>query len=920
MTASLRYVGRNLGRRRTRTIVGALGIFLTLALLTAIQIGLDSVSTSYLDLVALQAGKADLLITGQEGDPLNPAAFDPADVQARVERHPLLGGVSPRLIGIVQVRVGGGEHYAVLIGLDPQRERELDLSGLAPEPNLGAETCALSQTLAEKLRATEGTALHVSSPATGSERQLRLASRVERQMIVPQQVRDYVVVTVAAARSILGESDRVHVLAGSLRDPRSYYDARDLHSSVLRLKDAGEAIAADLGRNYAVRLPKAAAITAFQNFTSPLRAVFGVFALLALTITGLLIYSLISVAVEERVREYAILRTLGAKRRDIFRLVLTESVLLCFLGVAPGVLAGAAFAQGIVQLVGLALRAGGDSIAVQVSPATLWLTLAAGTVLSVGSALAPAWRATRWSIVAALEPLRRGQVPTTTLGEGQANRPLVLAGLALSALSVVVFFVLPTAFLSGNPSLMGTVVLCLLLSILLGFTLVMMGALPFLERLVLGGLGWAIGPSAELAGRNLERHRRRNRTTALLFTLSVAMVIFLASLGALASRTALGMVERTHGADLRIHTDHAGSQTLKSDLARTEGVEAVAEVQYLRSRSEFGIAYDVVISDLVGMKRLWIVPFGADAQWVQVLYTNHIAGDAASAGALAQLTNGLVRPSDTTFATTPAPPLVLSLSAARFLEVSAGDLVQLSFRLGAERRDARFRVSAVCGAMPGLENFRARVVHAVGSGALMSLENFRAMTRAAPAEVFQAMYFVKAKGDETAQKAVARRVREDFDVRYRFEVQCVAEQKEQARVLYWATQVFFGLMLGVAVVIAVFALIASMASAVIERRWEIGMLKALGLRRRQLFRMFLGESLVLTLAAGLAGALIGFTLAYLFLLEAAVFMEARPVFTLPYVTFVATFAVSLLAGALAAHLPTRGLLRRPAAEILRLES
>ncbi len=72
---------------------------------------------------------------------------------------------------------------------------------------------------------------------------------------------------------------------------------------MLRLKGAGAAVAAGLGLDYDVRLPKAAAITAFQNFSSPLRAVFGVFALLALGITGLLLYSLISVAVEERIRE-----------------------------------------------------------------------------------------------------------------------------------------------------------------------------------------------------------------------------------------------------------------------------------------------------------------------------------------------------------------------------------------------------------------------------------------------------------------------------------------------------------------------------------------------------------------------------------------------------------------------------------------
>jgi len=136
--------------------------------------------------------------------------------------------------------------------------------------------------------------------------------------------------------------------------------------------------------------------------------------------------------------------------------------------------------------------------------------------------------------------------------------------------------------------------------------------------------------------------------------------------------------------------------------------------------------------------------------------------------------------------------------------------------------------------------------------------------------------------------------------------------------LYWATQVFFGLLLVVAVVIAVFALIASMASTVIERQREIGVLKALGMRRKQLFRLFLGEAVVLTLSAGIAGGAIGFTLAWLFVVQAAVLMELAVVFTMPYLTFIATFAISIFAGTLAAYLPTRRLLRRTAAEILRM--
>jgi putative ABC transport system permease protein len=918
MNAVWIYIIRNLRRRRSRTVIGALGIFLTLALLTAIQIGLDSVSISYIDLVALQAGKADIVIGRPGGDPLNPPSFNPTSVQSQLGSNALLLGVSPRWLGVVQVQYRGEEHYAVLIGVDPQREHYLDISGLVPEPKLADGTCAISKGLAEKLKAKTGSRLALRSPSAFTEAELRMEEIVERQLLVPQQVRDFIVVNPSAAQQVLSEADRVHLLAGAFRTPRAYYDARDLHGSVLRLKRAGAAVAADLGPKYDVRLPKAAAITAFQQVTSPLRAVFGVFALLALTITGLLIYSLISVAVEERIREYAILRTLGARRRDVFRLVLSESFLLCFMGVVPGVFAGALSAWILVKLVGLAMGAQGTGIPLELSLRTLLLTLAGGAALSVGSALIPAMHATRWRIVDALDPLRRGQIPQRAATEGRVNRPLVVTGVVLAALSVVVFFVLPTALFSGNPSLIGTVVLCLLVSILLGFTLAMVGVLPFLEGFLVLATGWAFGPTAELAGRNLDRHRRRHTTTALLFTLSVSLVIFLASLVALASRTALALVEHTHGADLKVHVFRAGDQSLKPDLARLEGVRGVSEVKFLHSRSESGIAYDVVISDLVGMKDLWIVPFGVDADLANVVYAGQVVCDAGSPDALAQLGRTLPRSGEPASLSNSVPPVILSTAAARFLDVTAGDQVQLSFRLGSERADGRFRVTAVCSSIPGLENFRSRVALAVGSGVLLPLPEFERMSRSAPAEAFQALYFLQAKGDAAAQKAVAGRVREQFDLRYRFGVSCTAEQKETARVVYWVTQVLFGILLGVAVVIAVFALIASMASTVLERRREIGVLKALGMRRRDLFRLFLAEGVILTLSAGAAGGTIGFTLAWLFVVQASVLMELATTFTMPYVTFLATLLISILAGALAAHLPTRSLLRKPAAEILRM--
>lgn len=918
MIATLPYIVRNLRRRRTRTLMGVLGICLTLALLTAIQVGLDSVSISYLDLVSLQAGKADLVITRTGGDPFNPRSFSPSVVSARLSESPKLLGLAPRWFGIVQVQFRGQEHHAVLIGVNPQRERELGISGLSPEPVLEGEACALSASLATRLKMAPGSRFAVRSASTYGEAQVRLETVLERQLVLPPQIRDYVVVNEATARQILGESEQIHALAGAFREPHSFYDARDLHASVLKLKEAGAAIASQIGPQYDVRLPKAAAITTFREFSSPLRAVFGVFALLALTITGLLIYSLISVSVEERVREYGILRTLGAKRGDIFRLVLGESFLMCFLGVVPGVIGGAGLAVLFLKLAGVAIAAKGGTLAVEISPATLLLTIAGGAALSIGSALVPAWHATRWRIVDALDPLRRGQVAPPPAGEGRANRPLLASGLAISVLSVVVFFVLPTAVFSGNPSLIGAVLLCLLVAMVLGFTLASVGILPWVQMILARFLRPVFGAAAELAGRNLERHRRRHTTTALLFTLSVSMVIFMASLVALASRTALSLVEQTHGADVRIEAGRIESDSIKSDFSRVEGVNAVSEARYLHSRSEAGIAYDVVISDLVGMRNLWVVPFGVDSDLSKVVYRGGIVCDAGTPDALGELgSHKVLSDRDNSAATNAVPTVILSLAIARFLDVTDGDQVQLSFRLGSERSDARFRVAAIYSALPGFRNVRGRVALAVGSGLLMSLENFKIMTRSAPSEAFQGIYFIQGKGDEKAHQAAAAKIREDFDVRYRFGVSCAAEQKKEARVLYWATQVLFGLLLAVAVVIAVFALIASMASSVMERHREIGVLKALGLRRANLFRLFLAEAVVLTLSAGIAGGVIGFLLAWFFVLQASLLMELATTFTLPYLTFLATVLISLLAGALAAHLPTRTLLHKSAADILR---
>ncbi|MBV8880908.1 MAG: ABC transporter permease [Planctomycetaceae bacterium] len=891
----LRYVLRNFSRRKTRAAMAILGVFCTLALLTAVHVGLESVAVSYVDLVSLHAGKADIVIRREGAEWFRPESFEEAGVEQRTKSNPHLRGLAPRLMGVRPLLSSGEQRFAVVVGIDPAREKDLGIDGFTPWPALAPGTCALSESLAKQL----GDSIEIGDTT------LRKGPTIERQLVFPQHLKDFVVLDLATARTVLSEPAGVHFLAGGFRDPKTYYDARDLRKSVLALKSAGEAIAEDLGKDYAIALPKAEAITHFEQVSGPLRAVFGIFALVALAITALLIYSVLSVSVEERIREHAILRTIGARRRHIFALVIAESTALCLIGVVPGVFAGLLVARGILALAGLAMGGGAGAIGLELSGSTARFCLGAGALVSFASALLPAIRSTRWRIVEALDPMRRGQIAPAA-SEGSVSRPLLLSGLALSAISGTVFFLLPNAVLSGDPSLIGGVALGLLVVILSGFTMIAVAAGPLVERAVLFVCGRLFGPAAELAGRNLSRHRRRNVTTSMMFALSVSFVLFLSSLVALFSRTSLSFIERKVGSDLRLTLQDPHETDLMGEIQGIIGIERVAYAVHLRGRSAEGIAYDVVASDLVGMKHLWVVPFGVDPDLAEAIDPRPVQWEEGDAAALRAVADDAGQGE--------TAPTVISLSMARHLDLRKGSLINVSFRLGSEKSDLRARVVGVASSLPGFANFRAREGNAQGSGLLLSRRTFDRMTKAAPREAFEGFALAKTSEDP---KKVASTVRERLALQHRLGVECAAEEKREAEILYWVTQVLFAMLLGVAVTIALFGLVASMATAVLERRWEVGVLKAVGLRRGHLFRMFAAEAVTLTVSSGLLGGGMGFLLAWLFVVQAALLMEIPVTFALPWITFVATFAVCGIAGLVASWLPTRRMLRRPVAEILR---
>jgi putative ABC transport system permease protein len=122
--------------------------------------------------------------------------------------------------------------------------------------------------------------------------------------------------------------------------------------------------------------------------------------------------------------------------------------------------------------------------------------------------------------------------------------------------------------------------------------------------------------------------------------------------------------------------------------------------------------------------------------------------------------------------------------------------------------------------------------------------------------------------------------------------------------LSWVNQMLaiFYVLLGLAVIVSLFGIVNTLALSVFERTRELGMLRAVGMTRRQVRRMIRNESVVTSLMGATLGIAVGLSLAAL--VTAALSSDGLQ-FSLPLSSIVAVVAVAVIAGMLAAIGPAR---------------
>lgn len=298
-----------------------------------------------------------------------------------------------------------------------------------------------------------------------------------------------------------------------------------------------------------------------------------IFAGISLVVGSFLIVNTFSILVAQRSKELALLRALGASRRQVTRSVLFEAAVLGFAGSTIGLGAGVVLAMGIRALFAtFGLDLSGTSLVF--APRTVVAAYAVGMVVTTFAAYLPARRSARIAPVAALRD-------DVAMPESALHRRLVV-GAALIVLGAGLVVAGLYADVPEPAWWVGAGILSALLGVAAASPVI---GRPFVA-LAAGVYQRVYGTVGRLAGQNSLRNPRRTAATASALMIGLALVSTMSIVGASAKASIDKTIDENFLGDLVV-SNVIGvpfSPSIADDIEDTAGVESVTRLRYARAR------------------------------------------------------------------------------------------------------------------------------------------------------------------------------------------------------------------------------------------------------------------------------------------------------------------------------------------------
>jgi putative ABC transport system permease protein len=827
---------RNLWVRKARTAVTASGILLGVAAMLAISVMSATTTQSLKAFFAESSGRANLTIS----DAGNTGEGFPQRTLRRVQQF---DGVE-RAVGTTTNRV-------TLLAKDELVL--LDVVGIDPDVDPQMRTYKLTAGQFLVKREKSQSILLVAKFA--SDHQIGLGDTITLQLPDGEDQKFKVIGLLAdeGAGHLNGGSTGFLNLdvaetvfsRGSRLDQIDLIARPDIANSSLHLDQLKVGLQGLLGDKYVVALPASTGESVSQAL-SGLNLGLGIFSVIALFVGMLLIYNTFAMTVAERTHEIGLFRSLGATKRQVLSLVLSEAVFLGLIGTLLGVGGGLLLSVPLVELMGRLIGLPLESFAIP--PGGLVQAGVVGLITTFVAAFLPAWHASRIPPTEALRARAGGQ-------EGFLIRHGWKIGLAL----------LVIATLDGLSIVRIATGSTFFIFTFLGAILLMPTIILALERGGRGLIGALYGPVGQLGSRNLARSKARTSLTVGVLMIGVVMNVAIGAMSSSFKASIDDWINAAIGGDFVVSSVEPMQDDLARDLGSAQGVAAVTPERLLQQK--------VIATSTAGRSTLrddTILVIGIDPETYTTVAGFQFTGGEDRNTALAGLAGG--------------EAVFLSSTLRDRWKVADGDTV----RLRTARGDHDFRIEATV------------AMFWQGGQSLMisrrALDKYFGDTRVS--------FFMLKKAPGASSAQVQQGLKDGIAKSRHLDITSGEEYRQS-----FATQIqqfftLFDAMVWIAVLVGALGVINTMTMNILERVREIGTLRSIGMSRLQLTRMVLAEAGAMGVLGSLFGIAVALPVSHVMVTGMSEGTGFPVYYVFPGAAFIAGVIIALVVSQVAALYPT----------------
>eukprot|EP01130_Rhizamoeba_saxonica_P014410 TRINITY_DN6293_c0_g1_i1.p1 TRINITY_DN6293_c0_g1~~TRINITY_DN6293_c0_g1_i1.p1 ORF type:complete len:1033 (-),score=164.52 TRINITY_DN6293_c0_g1_i1:42-3140(-) len=728
----------------------------------------------------------------------------------------------------------------------------------------------------------------------------------------------------------------------NLPDPRSdYYLESNYISQQKNVIDVTDKIIYALGySSVETTLPVLDKLEDFQFFSLFLGLVLNLIIFILLFLSVLLIYSLLMINVETKTFELGVLRMIGAKKKAIIMLVLVQALSYSLPSWIFGILAsyGTSFyvSNYVTKSTGVPVPSGLNSSGVA------WATFL-GYAVPIVSSIFPIMNALNKNLQDSLDTRRSKTAAVKVKLERSdqtkaINWNIVAIGSLLAAFGSGVYYVFPLALLTMNLGILLNIFFFLLIGLLLGLTLLALNVQPLLERAVVFLFLWFDAKAIrKIVFKNLIAHRIRNRKTTIMYSLSLGFIIFVSVAYSLQASTFKFNAEQSGGCHLRVRANNynAGSKTLPTiNMFMEEIEEYLNNHRYVLSHTFVTHPLQNAILDAKSTK---ISNVGRVFD-----FQNYVYG--VSPGFYDTTIKGFLHTGD-------SPVYKYDLIRALYSQENSGKAIVGTIyqdSLGLEL-DKEFLLKVVTQTQSddeelGLVEEKRWVLKPLAfldsspfftfspypiqgfspQDVLVSMPTFLKLTNGAYKNFHELPYkHVLIDLRKNITDNYIRKMKSDLRKitnlgRGSFSIWDYRRETEIFDSTEVAMNLFFNFTTVIAMAISFFSLLSSMFTNVREQSKEIGVMRAMGITKFRMIRVYIYEAFVLVLSSSLLGVMIGMSVGYTMTLQQILFTQLPLSLEIPYYLMITVFVMSIVFAILAAYSPIKRVTDLKIVQIFRL--